>query len=129
MTKAKIDTLSSSRSGFLNLAYILIAFQLLQWKSTGDQMIKGVLYMANVAMKVNIKTGGVDHSVSKPHPILKGTLLLVVDATHSGGTSNPGTPSVAVVVGSLDAKCEISRLHALAKQRKFGDDCGLSVNG
>jgi hypothetical protein len=102
--------------------------------------------MANVAMKVNIKTGGVNHSVSKPHPILKDTLLLGADATHPGGTSNPGTPSVAAVMSSLDAKCEISRLHALAKQRTFGgnqtpkleysislpdslDDCGLSVNG
>lgn len=25
----------------MNLAYILTAFQLLQWKSAGDQMIKG----------------------------------------------------------------------------------------
>ena len=47
-------------------------------------MIKGPLqnYMANVAMKVNVKTGGINHSVSKPHPILKGTLLLGADATH-----------------------------------------------
>jgi len=56
-------------------------------------------------MKVNIETGGVNHSVSKPHPILKGTLLLGIDATHPRGTSNPGTPSVVAVVGSLDAKC------------------------
>ena len=68
--------------------------------------------MVNVAMKVNIKTGGVSHSVSKPHPILKGTLLLGADATHP--------ESVAAVVGSLDAKCEISRLHALARRRKYG---------
>lgn len=72
-------------------------------------------YMANVAMKVNIKTSGINHSVSKPHPILKGTLLLGADATRPGGTSNPGTPSVAAVVASLDAKCEISRLHPLVK--------------
>ena len=60
--------------------------------------------MANVAMKV-YQTSGINHSVSKPHPILKGTLLLGADATHPGGTSNPSTPSVAAVVGSLDAKC------------------------
>lgn len=126
----------------MNLAYILIAFQLLQWKCARDQMIKGVLYKTTwpCGHEGQYQTGGVDHPVSKPHPILKGTLLLGVDATHPGGTSNPGTPSVAAVVGSLDAKCEISRLHALAKQRKFGgnrtsklantsDDCGLSVNG
>lgn len=77
-------------------------------------------YMANVAMKVNIKTGGINHSVSKPHSILKGTLLLGADATHPGGTNNPGTPSVTAVVSSLDAKCVRFHGSMRLQNRKFG---------
>ena len=67
-------------------------------------------YMANVAMRVNIKTGGINYSISKPHPILKGTLLLGADAIHPGGTSNPGTPCSGGGGQPGYEVCEVSRL-------------------
>ncbi|KAF2644090.1 Piwi-domain-containing protein [Massarina eburnea CBS 473.64] len=65
-------------------------------------------YIANVAMKVNLKTGGRNHTVSevgsKPiSEILQDTLVLGADVTHPGGNSLLGCPSIASVVGSVDA--------------------------
>ncbi|KAF2502246.1 Piwi-domain-containing protein [Lophium mytilinum] len=59
-------------------------------------------HLANVAMKVNLKFGGTNHSVAGITPFLKDTLVLGADVTHPTGGSVNGTPSIAAVVGSVD---------------------------
>ncbi|KAF9023414.1 argonaute-like protein [Hymenopellis radicata] len=67
---------------------------------------KGQLaYFANVALKVNIKLGGANHSLDK-HSMSwlhrMPTMLVGIDVTHPGPGSVKGTPSVAAVVASVD---------------------------
>ena len=67
---------------------------------------KGQLqYFANVALKVNMKLGGVNHSLD-PESMRwlkeKPTMLVGMDVTHPGPGSVRGTPSIAAVVGSVD---------------------------
>ncbi|KDQ50202.1 hypothetical protein JAAARDRAFT_63333 [Jaapia argillacea MUCL 33604] len=62
-------------------------------------------YYANVALKVNMKMGGVNHSVtSQTSNFLKQepTMLVGMDVTHPGPGSVAGTPSVAAVVASVE---------------------------
>ncbi|KAF7293020.1 Argonaute-like protein [Mycena indigotica] len=67
---------------------------------------KGQLqYFANVALKVNMKMGGVNHGLDpqnmawlKQEP----TMLVGIDVTHPGPGSVHGTPSIAAVVASVD---------------------------
>ncbi|KAH7092068.1 Piwi domain-containing protein [Paraphoma chrysanthemicola] len=59
-------------------------------------------YWANVMMKVNLKTGGVNHTVAGIADVMKDTLVLGADVTHPGRGSLFGTPSIAAVVGSVD---------------------------
>ncbi|THH09696.1 hypothetical protein EW145_g1836 [Phellinidium pouzarii] len=67
---------------------------------------KGQLqYFANVALKFNMKLGGVNHSLDpesmqwlKQAP----TMLVGMDVTHPGPGSLKGTPSIAAVVASVD---------------------------
>ncbi|THU88586.1 argonaute-like protein [Dendrothele bispora CBS 962.96] len=68
---------------------------------------KGQLqYFANVALKVNMKLGGVNHTLDqqsmswfKKEP----TMLVGIDVTHPGPGSIKGTPSIAAVVASVDS--------------------------
>ncbi|KAF9011911.1 argonaute-like protein [Cyathus striatus] len=60
-------------------------------------------YFANVALKVNMKLGGVNHALDpvnmkwlKSQP----TMLVGIDVTHPGPGSVKGTPSIAAVVAS-----------------------------
>lgn len=80
----------------------------LQGKHCKDD--KGVApYLGNVMMKVNLKTGGRNHTAAnssgldKIEIILKDTLVLGADVTHPGPGSITGCPSIAAVVGSVDA--------------------------
>ncbi|KAK0465234.1 argonaute-like protein [Desarmillaria tabescens] len=62
-------------------------------------------YFANVALKVNIKTGGANHTLDKEgmkwlHAAP--TMLVGIDVTHPGPGSVKGTPSIAAVVASVD---------------------------
>jgi hypothetical protein len=64
-----------------------------------------VQYYANVALKVNMKLGGVNHGLDpdsmrwlKAEP----TMLVGMDVTHPGPGSLKGTPSIAAVVASVD---------------------------
>jgi eukaryotic translation initiation factor 2C len=65
-------------------------------------------YVANVIMKVNLKTGGRNHTAAgkggngRIEDTLKDTLLLGADVTHPGPGSLTGCPSIAVIVGSVD---------------------------
>jgi hypothetical protein len=71
-------------------------------------------YLANVAMKINLKGAGTNHAVEASHltSILdsttqssKGrceTIVLGADVAHPTGSARPGCPSIAAVVGSTD---------------------------
>ncbi|TFK71981.1 Piwi-domain-containing protein, partial [Pluteus cervinus] len=62
-------------------------------------------YLANVALKVNIKLGGVNHILTAGATnwlTAKPTMLVGIDVTHRSPGSREGTPSVAAVVASYD---------------------------
>ena len=74
---------------------------------------KGQLqYFANVALKINMKMGGVNHKLVDPPgsiPTLswlrdakEPTMLVGMDVTHPSPGSVRGTPSIAAVVASID---------------------------
>jgi eukaryotic translation initiation factor 2C len=68
---------------------------------------KGQLqYFANVALKVNMKMGGVNHALD-PRSMSwlqqLPTMLVGMDVTHPGPGSSKGTPSIAAVVASVDS--------------------------
>lgn len=68
---------------------------------------KGQLqYFANVALKFNMKLGGINHALDqKSMSWLKAepTMLVGIDVTHPGPGSVKGTPSIAAVVASYEA--------------------------
>lgn len=65
--------------------------------------------MSNLALKVNMKFGGDNHHLptTELDKILgerrKGTIILGADVAHPGVGARAGSPSVACVVGSVDA--------------------------
>lgn len=62
-------------------------------------------YFANVALKVNIKLGGINHLLdpqSMQWLTSKKTMLVGMDVTHPSPGSIKGTPSIAAVVASVD---------------------------
>jgi len=61
-------------------------------------------YWANVALKFNLKHGGINHSVPSPHLGClqrESTMILGIDVTHPAPGSPPHTPSIAGVVASI----------------------------
>jgi hypothetical protein len=60
-------------------------------------------YIANIAMKANLKRAGINHSAVGVDAFLKNTLVLGADVTHPGSGALRGSPSIAAVVGSLEA--------------------------
>jgi eukaryotic translation initiation factor 2C len=60
-------------------------------------------YMANVAMKANLKGAGINHSAPGVSNWLSNTLVIGADVTHPGSGALEGSPSVAAMVGSLEA--------------------------
>ncbi|KAI0828161.1 Piwi domain-containing protein [Trametes gibbosa] len=64
-----------------------------------------VQYFANVALKFNIKLGGVNHELGERNMAWlrrEPTMLVGMDVTHPGSGTVRGTPSIAAVVGSVD---------------------------
>ncbi|CAK5264708.1 unnamed protein product [Mycena citricolor] len=62
-------------------------------------------YFANVALKFNMKLGGINHSLDARSVAWlneKPIMLVGVDVTHPGPGSVKGTPSVSAVVASID---------------------------
>ena len=69
-------------------------------------------YFGNVALKINMKMGGVNHRLIDPPgtaPTLtwlkdpkEPTMLVGMDVTHPGPGSTRGTPSIAAVVATID---------------------------
>lgn len=62
------------------------------------------MYMGNLALKFNIKGGGVNHTVPNTltKPLDNNTMLMGIDVTHPSPGSTEGAPSIACVVASVD---------------------------
>ncbi|KAH0562380.1 hypothetical protein GP486_002931 [Trichoglossum hirsutum] len=93
-TYAQIKSLADSRYGIHTVCVV------------ADKIAKGQpQYMANVALKVNLKMGGTNQAL---HPTNLGTLsggktmVVGIDVTHPSPSSVKGAPSIAGVVASID---------------------------
>ncbi|GIZ45237.1 hypothetical protein CKM354_000841500 [Cercospora kikuchii] len=64
------------------------------------------MYFGNLALKFNLKGGGVSHSVlnTVSAPIDNNTMLVGIDVTHPAPGSVDGAPSIACVVASVDSR-------------------------
>lgn len=64
------------------------------------------MFFGNLALKINVKGGGVNHSVPNvlANPIDSNTMLMGIDVTHPSPASAKGAPSIAVAVASRDSK-------------------------
>lgn len=62
-------------------------------------------YWSNIALKMNLKMAGTNHTVAGnvTSNVMKDTLVLGADVTHPGPGSIPGCPSIASIVGSVDS--------------------------
>lgn len=63
-------------------------------------------YLANVALKLNIKLGGINHLLEKSATTWlsgKSTIQVGIDVTHPSPKSVKGTPSIVGVVASVDS--------------------------
>nr|OQO17912.1 hypothetical protein B0A51_15797 [Rachicladosporium sp. CCFEE 5018] len=75
--------------------------------AVGSKLQKGKnqgMYMGNLALKFNIKGGGVNHTVpgAMIAPMDEKTMLMGIDVTHPSPGSSAGAPSIACVVASED---------------------------
>ena len=64
-------------------------------------------YFANIALKVNLKLGGVNHVLPPEQLGIVGkgkTMMLGVDVTHPSPNSRPTAPSVTAVVANIDGQ-------------------------
>lgn len=64
-------------------------------------------YFSNVALKVNVKLGGINHMLADNDRVLmwlrqKKTMLVGIDVTHPSPLSAKGTPSIVSVLASVD---------------------------
>lgn len=69
-----------------------------------EKLSKGAQYYANVALKFNLKCGGVNQLLPNQLGFLnaKGTMVVGIDVSHPAPKSIEGTPSIAAVVASID---------------------------
>ena len=70
-----------------------------------EKLDKGPQYYANVALKFNLKCGGVNQLLPKQLGFLNDgdTMVVGIDVTHPAPKSMEGTPSIAAVVASIDS--------------------------
>lgn len=70
-----------------------------------EKLDKGAQYWANVALKFNMKMGGINQVLPKKLGKLDGgdTMLVGIDVTHPAPKSMLLTPSIAAVVASTDS--------------------------
>ncbi|KIV84573.1 hypothetical protein PV11_00346 [Exophiala sideris] len=64
-------------------------------------------FPANLSMKINLKADATSVNqalVHKPGILEAGTMILGIDVTHAGAMALSETPSIAAVVGSVDAE-------------------------
>lgn len=62
------------------------------------------MYMGNLALKFNLKGGGVNHEIANAlaNPLDAHTMLMGIDVTHPSPGSAKGAPSIATAVASRD---------------------------
>ncbi|KAK0250310.1 hypothetical protein B0A54_15094 [Friedmanniomyces endolithicus] len=62
------------------------------------------MYLGNLCLKFNIKSGGVNHVIPNTFtkPLDNKTMLVGIDVTHPSPGSSAGAPSIACVVASTD---------------------------
>jgi hypothetical protein len=93
-TYAQIKTLADTRYGIHTVCVV------------AEKIAKGQpQYMANVALKVNLKMGGANQTLSPANlGIVRDgkTMIVGIDVTHPSPGSTPGAPSIAGVVASID---------------------------
>lgn len=75
--------------------------------SIGEKLAKEngqLMYMGNLALKFNLKGGGVNHEIANTlaNPLDASTMLMGIDVTHPSPGSAKGAPSIATVVASRD---------------------------
>ena len=72
-----------------------------------EKLNKGPQYYANVALKFNLKCGGVNQLLPEQLGFLNRgkTMVVGIDVTHPAPKSMEGTPSIAAVVASIDSDC------------------------
>ena len=64
---------------------------------------KATQYYANIALKINLKLGGINHTLKDTTPLYQTTMVIGIDVTHpSPGPSKRTAPSVAAMVASVD---------------------------
>lgn len=73
----------------------------------GDKLVRANnQFLANLALKVNLKLGGCNHTPRSVDIKLERTMVVGVDVTHptqeSGSSSRPPAPSVAAMVASVN---------------------------
>lgn len=62
-------------------------------------------YFANVALKINLKLGGINHKLRDQNGLYANTMVIGVDVTHpSPGATQKTAPSVAAMVASVDSQ-------------------------
>ncbi|KAG1856966.1 ribonuclease H-like domain-containing protein [Suillus subalutaceus] len=84
-------------------------------------------YYANVALKLNQKLGGINHTLDAESTrwlTTKSTMLVGMDVTHPGPASKAGTPSIAAVIATIDksfVQCPASLRCQKSKQEMIDD--------
>lgn len=77
--------------------------------SIGSKLSKEMgqgMYMGNLALKFNLKGGGVNQEVHNTllSPLDKNTMVMGIDVTHPSPGSAKGAPSIATAVASRDSR-------------------------
>ncbi|PSN65856.1 Piwi-domain-containing protein [Corynespora cassiicola Philippines] len=73
----------------------------------GNSPSNSAKYMTNVAMKVNLKFGGINSYVTEVDQNLDKAMLLGADVVHPSSTAGKGCPSIAAIVGSMDDRGQV----------------------
>ena len=78
-------------------------------------------YLANVAMKINLKLGGANQwlgaGAGSQGILAKPTMFVGIDVTHPGAASQGGSPSIAAVVATSDTTHYAQWAASIADQR------------
>lgn len=66
-------------------------------------------YFTNVALKINLKLGGINHVLRDQPELYESTMVIGIDVTHpSPGPTKRTAPSVAAMVASIDKEVLLS---------------------
>ena len=72
-------------------------------------MFKPTQYFANIALKINLKLGGINHTLRDQRALYDNTMVIGIDVTHpSPGPTKRTAPSVAAMVASVDSQVALS---------------------